>query len=444
MLPTVTIIGRPNVGKSTLFNKLTKTKSALVVDFPGTTVDRNYGLAKINEQSCIVIDTAGIDDDAATHQSMLKQTKQAITEANLVLFMVNAQDGLMAEDLDLAKILRKFSKKVILVINKTDRVNIDQVKLDFYQLGFDNIEQIVAKSNRGISKLSDRISEIINPDGKIIQVDPSLENAAAIKVAIVGQPNVGKSTLINTILAEERVVACDNPGTTRDSIYIPTNISGQDYVLIDTAGVRRKAKVKQVVEKFSALKTLQAINDAEVAVMLIDATVGIVEQDLRIINIIIDRGASLIIAINKWDKINQEDRKQLQKNIKRKLEFLDFIQPVPISALYAKGVHKIFKEVLAVFKSATKTVATNKLSELLAQAVQLHQPPLAKSTKRRIKLRYAHLGGHFPFQIIIHGAQVDSLGGHYRRYLSNFFREQLNLKGTVVQLTFKNSHNPYV
>jgi GTP-binding protein len=438
MLPVVTIIGRPNVGKSTLFNRLTKSKAALVIDLPGTTVDRNYGVGKIGESAYIVADTAGIHDDIAQNQLIIKQITKAILEAHLVLFVVDARDGLMPADLHVAKQLRKFSKKIILVINKIDGVNIDLAANDFFCLGFSRIIKISAKSNKGINQLVDEFIQDLDLNEPLTQ-----DHQNSIKVAIVGQPNVGKSTLINNILNEERVVVQDRPGTTRDSIYIDTQVGKHQYTLIDTAGVRRKARVKETLEKFSVLKTLQAIHDAEVVVLLIDAQKGIVEQDLKLIQHITEAGRSLVLAINKFDSITKEEQIKLQKNIHKQLDFINFIKPISISALYGNGIKKMFKEIELAFESANAPIATNKLSILLEQAVSTHQPPVSSNGKR-IKLRYAHLGGHLPFTIVIHGNQVDRLPEFYKKYLSNFFREKLHLRGTVVNIELKKSDNPYV
>ena len=439
MVPIITIIGRANVGKSSLFNRLTQSRAALVVDLPGTTMDRNYGVGKIGEEAYIIADTAGICADVNQNKTVIKQINNAIVEAEIVLFVVDAQSGLMPADLDIAKQLRKFNKKIILVINKIDGVNINLVAGDFFSLGFSNVIEISAKANKGINKLA---SEFIGE----LQLDNISEHENQephIKVAIVGQPNVGKSTLINNILGEERLVVQDSPGTTRDSIYIPTQIGKHKYMLIDTAGVRRKARVKETLEKFSVLKTLQAIEDAQVVVLLIDAQKGIVEQDLKLVGSIVTSGRSLVLVINKWDSINKDSQNRLQKNINKELSFINFIKPVAISALYGNGIKKIFPAIVEAFNSATKSVATNKLSLILEQAVSEHQPPLSSNGKR-IKLRYAHLGGHLPFKIIIHGNQVDRLPDHYKKYLSNFFREKLQLKGTVVDIELKKSDNPYV
>jgi GTPase len=437
MLPVVTIVGRPNVGKSTLFNRLTKSRSALVMDLPGTTRDRNYGLGKIGEYSYLIVDTAGINDEIDS------QSKKAIIESKIVLLVVDAHSGLMASDYNIINQVRKFNKKIILVINKIDGVNLSLVINDFFNLGCEQIMQISAKANKGINKLAEAFIEQLELNNNKTPQDTINCITNKIKVAIVGQPNVGKSTLINYLLQEDRVIVQDTPGTTRDSIYVDAKIGTDYYTLIDTAGVRRKARVKETLEKFSVIKTLQAIEDASVVILLIDATKGIVEQDLKLVGSIIDFGRSLVIAINKLDLISKEEQNKLQKNLNQELSFINFIKPCVISALHGRGIKHMFKLVAAAYESATKSINTNKLSLLLEQAVALHQPPLSSNGKR-IKLRYAHLGGHLPFRVIIHGNQVKCLPNHYKKYLSSFFREKLELCGTMVNIELKQSNNPYI
>lgn len=437
MLPVVTIIGRPNVGKSSLFNRLTNSRAALVLDVPGTTVDRNYGIGKIDEQHYIVVDTAGIEYDIKQNPVIIKQIHAAIIEAQVVLFVVDAQEGLTIEDIQIAKLLRKFSKKITLVINKIDKVNPDIAANDFFSLGFNSIIKISAKANKKITTLVNEFITQLKIDGA------PQEPLNSIKVAIIGQPNVGKSTLINNILKEDRLVVQDKPGTTRDSIYINTCIDQQLYTLIDTAGVRHKAKVKDILEKFSVIKTLEAIYDAQVVVLLIDAIKGVVEQDLKLVENIVNAGRSLVIAVNKFDSVNKEQQRMLAKSINRKLEFINFIKPINISALHGRGIKKLFAAILTTFKSSTIKVTTNKLSKLLERAILEHQPPVA-TNGRRIKLRYAHLGGHSPFTVVVHGNQVDKLPENYKKYLSNFFRNNLDLQGTIVKVELKKSENPYI
>lgn len=447
MLSVVTIVGRPNVGKSTLFNRLTNSKAALVLDVPGTTRDRNYGFGEIEGKFYILVDTAGITGEKANDILIINQVDKAIYNAKIILFLVDARIGLNPQDLDLAKKLRKFNKKVILVINKIDGVNLDLGRIDFFKLGFENCIEISAKSNRGINNLKTNLmiflnKEISNNDDINNINQENFNYVDHIKVTIVGQPNVGKSTLINNILGEDRVVVLDSPGTTRDSIYIPTQFGKQKYVLIDTAGVRRKSRIKDTLEKFSVIKTLQAIHDSEITVLLIDAYKGIVDQDLKLIECIVASGKSLVLALNKWDLIYKEEQLKLLKRIHQQLGFINFTKPITISGLHGIGIKKIFQAILKTFKSAIQEIPTNKLTLLLEQAIAEHQPPLSKG--RRIKLRYAHLGGHFPFRIIIHGNQVNNLPLHYKKYLSNFYREKLKLEGTVVEIILKNSDNPYL
>ena len=460
MLPVVAIIGRANVGKSTLFNCLTNSRAALVFDLPGTTIDRNYAIAKIADERYILVDTAGIEDriDKSNINTnlIIAQINKAIQEATLVLLVMDPKSGITPEDVMIAKYLRKSNKKIILVINKIDGYNQETVQLDFFSLGFAEIVTIAAKYNRGINKLKNEIGQhldsSITNNGKLLESGKinspiSVDNADdkskdALKVAIVGQPNVGKSTLINNILGEERVVVQDRPGTTRDSIYIPATISNQEYLWIDTAGLRRKVKVKDPLEKFSAIKTLQAISNAIVVILLIDATKGLVEQDLKLIDIIVKAGRSLVVAVNKWDLIEVANRKKMLKALTTNLEFIDYIDVITISALNPKSVKKIFPALLKAYRAAMLSVTTNKLTLLLQQAIQTHQPPL--SNGRRIKLRYAHLGGHLPYRIVIHGNQVESLSNNYKKYLSSFYQKELNLYGTPVHIICKNTNNPYV
>lgn len=452
MSTVITIIGKPNVGKSTLFNRLTKTQAALVYDLPGTTIDRNYGIVEIAGDFYILIDTAGITGTKLEDILFIKQVEQAINESHIILFLVDAATGITTQDLNLAKKLRKFNRKLILVINKIDGINLDLARADFFKFGFVNFIEISAKYNRGINNLKNALATHVHTDYNVItqlkgeEADEEAKDNCyvdlPIKVAIIGQPNVGKSTLINNILKEDRVIVLDQPGTTRDSIYIPTQFGKDKYVLIDTAGIRKKSKIKDPLEKFSVIKSLQAINDSQVTVLLIDACKGIVEQDLKLIKCIITSGKGLVIAINKWDLIPEREHSKLLKKIKISLEFINFIEPIKISGLYGIGIKKFFHAILKVFKSATEEISTNKLTLLLKEAVSLNQPSIVKG--RRIKLRYAHLGGHFPFRIIIHGNQATNVPLHYKRYLSNFYREKLLLNGIVVEIIFKNSNNPYV
>jgi GTPase len=436
--PVIAIVGRPNVGKSTLFNCLTKTQDALVANRPGLTRDRKYGYGSSGNKSFIVIDTGGIGAEEDTIDNLMaEQAWQAIQEANIILFMVDARDGLTAIDELIAKRLRSLGKTLFLVLNKIDGVNSDIVSAEFHKLGFGQPLLIAAAHRRGINVLLEQV---------LAEVPESTEEAdkryPGIKIAIVGRPNVGKSTLINRMLGEERVVVFDEPGTTRDSIFIPLKRHGKEYTLIDTAGVRRRRKVTDVVEKFSVIKTLRAIELSNVVIFLIDAREGIADQDLKLLGFIIDSGRALVIAVNKWDGLSSGDREQVKRELQRRLVFIDYAKWHFISALHGSGVGDLFKTVERAYRSATKELATPKLTRILEDAVAAHSPPLVKG--RRVKLRYAHAGGRNPPIIVIHGRRVEALPNAYKRYLESTFRKVLRLTGTPIRIAFKSGENPYI
>lgn len=439
MIPSIAIVGRPNVGKSTLFNRLTRSRDAIVADFSGLTRDRQYGEGQIGERPFIVIDTGGIaEQDGVVDELMSQQSLLAMDEAEIVFFMVDGRAGLTAADEAIAKHLRMLDKTIHLVVNKTDGVDPDVACSDFYGLGFTELHTIAASHGRGVNHL---ITEVLAafPEPEAIPESEELEKG--IKLAIVGRPNVGKSTLVNRMLGEDRVVVFDMPGTTRDSIFIPLERRGQQYTLIDTAGVRRRGKVRETVEKFSVIKALQAIEQANVVVVVIDAREGVTEQDLHMIGFVIDAGKSMVLAINKWDGMDAEEKDKVKSELQRRLVFLDFVKWHFISALHGSGVGDIFASVNAAYKSATKPLSTPELSRILEEAVKVHQPPLVRG--RRIKLRYAHAGGHNPPVIVIHGNQTKDLPSSYQRYLMNLFRKKLNLIGTPIRLQLRSSDNPY-
>lgn len=438
MLPVIAIVGRPNVGKSTLFNALTLTRDALVVDLPGTTRDRQYGEGKVGDKPYIVIDTGGVGateqivDGAVTQQSWV-----AIEEADVVLFMVDGQAGITAADQEFARQLRKIKKPKYLVVNKTDGLDLQVSLADFYRLGCGDPIPIAASQKRGIAKLS----ELFLADFPVSDDVDLTERYPGIRVAVVGQPNVGKSTLVNRILGEERVIVSPLSGTTRDSIFIPFEREGQQYTLIDTAGVRRKSKVDDTVEKFSVVKTLQAIEASNVVVLLIDAQRGVTDQDLHLLDFIVQSGRALVIAINKWDGLTVEEKEEVKKPLSYKLHFVDFAIQHFISALHGSGVGNIFDSVKRAYKCAMQDLSTSDLTDLLEEIVTAHQPPLVHG--RRIKLRYAHSGGHNPQRIIIHGNQTDHVPLSYKRYMEKAFMERLKLEGTPVVIQFKTGANPY-
>jgi GTP-binding protein len=432
-------VGRPNVGKSTLFNCLTKTRNAIVADLPGVTRDRQYGEGKFQNIPYVVIDTGGIDIDEATGIPGLmgKQARQAIDEADIILFVVDAKEGLTVTDQKISHDLRQLGKKVYLVVNKIEGSDPNIAKSDFYQLGFPDLFDISAAHHQGINIMLAAVLNNISFDMTSLEQ----EQVDRIKIAIVGRPNVGKSTLVNRILGEERVIVYDAPGTTRDSIFIPFERNDLAYTLIDTAGVRRKSKVYEAVEKFSVIKTLKAIEIANVVIFLIDARENILDQDLKLLDFVIEAGKALVLAVNKWDGMSEEDRRAVKNEIHRRLGFISFAEINFISALHGSGVGNLFKAINQAYESAMKPLPTPLLTRILQSAIKQHQPPLSKG--RRIKLRYAHLGGHNPPIIVIHGTQTENLPDDYIRYLTNFFLKNLNLKGTPIRIELKSTTNPY-
>ncbi len=446
MLPVVAIVGRPNVGKSTLFNQLTKSREALVVDLPGVTRDRRYGESKIGDRPFIVIDTGGLGAKKASKEAEIEslteiQSWQAVVEADIVLFVVDARSGLIPADKMIAEQLRVKEKAVYCVANKTDGLNADIALADFYALGLGDPIPIAASHGRGLTALVSEIFQSFPP--VLIETDIETANVEAdgIKIAIAGRPNVGKSTLVNRFLGEERVIVFDQPGTTRDSIYIPLERAGKKYTLIDTAGVRRRARVFEVVEKFSVVKTLQAIEDCHVVILVLDAKEGVTDQDLGLLGFVLETGRSLVLAINKWDGLAPEHRDNVKKSLNYRLKFADFAKVHYISALHGSGVGNLFDSVQEAFQSAIKTFSTAEMNRVLEAAVGAHPPPMFQG--RRIKLRYAHTGGHRPPLIVIHGNQTEHVPESYKRYLINTFRQHLKIVGTPIRIEFKTSTNPF-
>ncbi len=438
MLPVIAIIGRPNVGKSTLFNRLTHSRDALVANLPGLTRDRQYGEGEFADRKFIVIDTGGIETgEQGLQQQMLVQSQKAMAEADILLFMVDARAGLTPADELIVNELRKSEKQTLLLVNKIDGLDADIALGDFYKLGMEQVHGIAASHGRGVNKL---LQAILN-DLPEVDAESAAIETRGIKVAVIGRPNVGKSTLINRILGEERVVVFDQAGTTRDSIYIPFERRGKQYTMIDTAGIRRRGKVKAGVEKFSIIKTLKAIEDANVIIYIIDAQEGVVEQDLSLIGFVLDAGKALIVTVNKWDGLEPTQKEYVKKELSRRLTFIDFVKMYFISALHGTNVGNLFTGIDNAYHSATIKLATSKVNNLLAQAVASHPPPLVHG--HRIKLRYAHMGGQNPPLIVIHGNQTERLPMSYKRYLVNHFRTALKLVGTPIRLEFKTSENPF-
>ncbi|XOV79371.1 MAG: ribosome biogenesis GTPase Der [Aestuariibacter sp.] len=455
MLPVIALVGRPNVGKSTLFNRLTKTRDALVADYPGLTRDRKYGQAKYLNKQFILVDTGGISgDEQGIDAKMAKQSLQAIKEADVVFFLVDARAGLTAADEGIAKHLRTTNKTVFLVANKTDGIDGDSASAEFFAMGLSNLYQIAAAHGRGInhliesalSPLAEQFPNMEVPEQEEHQeldAEQQLEQLLSlpIKLAIVGKPNVGKSTLTNRILGEERVVVYDMPGTTRDSVFIPMERDGQEYVLIDTAGVRKRGKISDTVEKFSVIKTLQAIEEANVVLLVIDAREGISDQDLSLLGFVLNSGRALVLAVNKWDGLDVKVKDDIKRELDFRLGFIDFARLHFISALHGTGVGHLYESVKEAYASATKRVNTAMLTRIMEMAQEDHLPPLVRG--RRVKMKYAHAGGYNPPRIVIHGNQVDDLPDSYKRYLMNYFRKSLKVMGTPIKVEFKESANPF-
>lgn len=434
---TIAIVGRPNVGKSTLFNRLTQTRQALVADIPGVTRDRLYGKGEWHQQSFIVIDTGGMtQNNHPIEQLTVDQALQAIAEADIIFFVVDAKVGATPDDFAIAKKLRQLNKPWILVANKNDS-NLDQVNHDFYAMGMGEPVGISSTQGHGIDHLLETTLPKFTP--LPTSVDTALPHA--IQVAMIGRPNVGKSTLINRMLGEERVIVYDQAGTTRDSVSIPFTRQGQDYVLIDTAGIRRRKNIDESIEKFSIVKSLQAIEASHVVIMLLDGQANVMDQDLKLIDFVIETGKALVIAVNKWDGISTDQRKQIRNELARRLFFVDFAETYFISALHGSKVGNLFTAVQKAFQCASKEHPTHTLSTLLEKAIATHNPPLVNG--RRIKLRYAHMGGHHPPTIIIHGNQTHALPEDYRRYLAHFYQKKLQLKGTPIRIELREGKNPY-
>lgn len=440
MLPVIALVGRPNVGKSTLFNRLTNTRDALVASFPGLTRDRQYGRGALGDFDYVVVDTGGLTGDSeGIDGPMADQARQAIAEADLVIFLVDAKDGRASGDEDIATMLRQNEVPTMLVANKIDGQNPDFVSAEFFALGLGAPCFISASNGTGVRQLVD---DEIGVQLGISELDAvTVEETPGIKIAVVGRPNVGKSTLVNRLLGEDRVVVFDQAGTTRDSIYIPYERDGKPYTLIDTAGVRRRGKVNEKVEIFSIIKTLDAISNANVVILLMDAHEGLVEQDLHLLGHVLDAGRALVIAINKWDGLDRDQRDHVKTELDRRLTFIDFAKIHFVSALHGSGVGNLYDSIHQAYASATLKVPTSRLNDILEKALFDHQPPLVRG--RRIKLRYAHLGGSNPPVIVIHGNQTEDVPKAYRTYLMHQFIDALKLKGTPLRLEFKTADNPF-
>lgn len=438
MLPTIVLVGRPNVGKSTLFNRLTKSRDALVADLPGLTRDRHYGRGVGASKPYLVVDTGGFEptaEDGIMHE-MAKQTLLAIDEADVIIFVLDGRQGVTPQDHEIANRLRKTQRTVLLAVNKTEGLIRGMASAEFFELGLGDPLSISSAHGEGVRDLIELALEPFDSE------PAEQDNDQVPKIAIVGRPNVGKSTLVNALLGEERVIAFDQPGTTRDSIYLDLQRNGKQYTLIDTAGVRKRGKVFEAIEKFSVIKTIQAIEQANVAVMVVDAKEGITEQDAHIAAYILEAGRALVVAINKWDGLTDDKREWIKREIDRKLQFLDFAKFHYISALRKKGLNELLQSVDVAYQAAMAKLATPQLTRVLNDATTQHQPPISKGI--RPKLRYAHQGGSNPPIVVVHGNHVSGVKPAYKRYLEGVFRQAFQLVGTPLRVQFNQGENPFV
>ena len=443
MKPVIALVGRPNVGKSTLFNRLTRSRAALVADYPGLTRDRHYGEGKMGDRPFLVIDTGGFEPvvKEGVLQEMAKQTKQAVAEADVVVFIVDGRQGITPHDKAITDYLRRCDRPVILAVNKAEGMKYTAVVADFYELGLGDPLVISSTHGDGVYTLLDealkRVPEAVHESDEEAQTEQS-----SIRLAIVGRPNVGKSTMINALLGEDRVIAFDLPGTTRDAIEIPFERDGKHYTLVDTAGLRKRGKVFQAIEKFSVVKTLQAISEANVVLLLLDARQDISEQDAHIAGFVLESGRALVVGINKWDGISQDKRKEIRSEVDRKLHFLSFAKFHYVSALKATGIASLMRSVDAAYAAAMAKLPTPRLTRVLEEAVAHQQPPRRQGSIRP-KLRYAHQGGQNPPVIVIHGNSLENVGDDYKRYLEKHFRDAFSLVGTPLRIEFRSGKNPF-
>ncbi|MEM6512554.1 MAG: ribosome biogenesis GTPase Der [Pseudomonadota bacterium] len=440
MLPVVALVGRPNVGKSTLFNRLTRSRDALVADYPGLTRDRQYGFGKLGPVPYIVVDTGGIaGGEIGIDERMADQTARALEEADVALVMVDGREGLTAADEYVADLARRNSKRALLIVNKAEGLDPAIVGSEFHALGLGEPLAVSAAHGDRIQSLMDMVLDgfdVVDEDD-----EDDDDDSKPLRLAVVGRPNVGKSTLSNRLLGEERFVVYDQPGTTRDSVAVPFERHDRKYLLIDTAGIRRRARVHEAIEKFSIVKALQAIERAQVVVAVLDGQEGVTEQDVSLLGLILERGRALVVVVNKWDGLSPDERKKIRDDLERRLPFLDFAERMTISALHGTAVGDVLPAVQRAFRAAMRDMSTTELNRELEAAIVAHPTPLVRG--RRIRLRYAHQGGRNPPVIVIHGNQTDRLPESYRRYLINRFRKAFKLKGTPVRLSFKTSDNPY-
>ncbi len=447
MKPVIALVGRPNVGKSTLFNRLTGTRDAIVADFAGLTRDRHYGNGRAGSREFIVIDTGGFEPDAgegSIYREMAKQTRQAVAESDVVIFVVDARAGLSAQDHEIANYLRRLGKPTLLVANKAEGMTQGLQLVEFFELGLGEVFPVSGAHGQGIRSMLDKALDMLpspEDDGADGDLDEAQAPDATIRLAVAGRPNVGKSTLINVWLGEERLVAFDMPGTTRDAISVPFERNGRKFELIDTAGLRRKGRVFEAIEKFSVVKTLQAIESAHVVLLLLDATQGVTDQDAHIAGYILESGRAVVLAINKWDAVDAYQREQVERQVENRLSFLKFAPLHLISARKRQGLGPLWKSIAQAHASAMRKMSTPMLTRLLQESVAFQAPP--KTGMYRPKMRYAHQGGMNPPVIVIHGNSLENVPEVYRRFLEGRFRKAFDLVGTPLRIEFKTSHNPY-
>jgi len=440
MLPVIALLGRPNVGKSTLFNQLTRSRDALVADTPGLTRDRHYGIGRVGPGPYVVIDTGGMGESERPVETLMEQQSlRALEEADVAIFVVDGKQGLTPADETLASAFRRQDKPVLLAVNKSEGQARETVTAEFHSLALGEPRAISAVKGRGIVPLVEAALSHV-PHAQSDDDEPDYSESG-VRVAVIGRPNVGKSTLINRWLGEERMVASDEPGTTRDSVRVPFSRDGQDYVLVDTAGVRRRAKVSEHVEKLSVVKTLQAIEDANVVVALVDGSEGITDQDASIMGLALQAGRAMVVAVNKWDGLSPDRRQRTKAEIDLKLPFLGFAKHHFISAVHGTGVGELLGSVDEAWEAANRDMPTPVLTRALEDAISRHAPPVTRG--HRIKLRYAHQGGKNPPRIVIHGNQTERTPRAYRRYLENYFRQTFDLEGTPVEIEFRTTDNPF-
>lgn len=439
MQRVIALVGRPNVGKSTLFNRLTRTRNALVSDFPGLTRDRQYGIGRIGGRPYIVVDTGGLSGETdGVDVFMEQQVQMALDEASAIFFLVDGRDGLVPHDQVIAEKVRALNKPVFLLVNKSEGMPTASAQAEFYSLGLGDPIPISSAHGDNITVLMSDVLDDLPGDDSHLSLDTL---APGIRIAVVGRPNVGKSTLINRLVGEDRVIAYDMPGTTRDSIFVPFERDEQQYTLIDTAGIRRRARVNDMIEKFSVIKALQAMEAAHVVICVLDGSEGITDQDLHLVGMALESGRGLVLAINKWDGLSQDQRNDVKRQIDIRLQFASYAEHHFISALHGSGVGLLLGMVKQVYQAATKQLSTPALTRVLQEAQMAHQPPLVKG--RRIKMRYAHTGGHNPPIIVVHGNQLEDVPAAYTRFLEQRFRRAFDLFGTPIRIEYKTNENPY-